>query len=209
MHYPVFLDLKGKKCAVIGAGRVGERRTRGLIASGACVAVIGGNATSELIQFKKKGHIQLLLKTFEASDLEGCFLVVAATNDSDVNCEIQDLAQKQGILFCGADHDTQSDFVVPAVIQQGHLQIAISTHGKSPAYAKLLRVELEKWLGDGHGRLLDLLADLRPQVFAQFSDDPDRRQMFWQDLVTPDLLALAQKGQWSQIEERIDVCLSL
>jgi precorrin-2 dehydrogenase/sirohydrochlorin ferrochelatase len=209
MHYPVFLDLEGKKCAVVGSGQVGERRARGLIASGAHVVVIGVNATSGLLQLQKTGDIQLFLKAFEGSDLEDCFLVIAATNDLAVNHTVQEQVHQQGILFCGADHDTQSDFIVPAVIQQGHLQIAISTNGKSPAYAKLVRVELEKWLGDGHGRLLDLLAGLRPRVFAQFSDDPDRRQMFWQNLVTSDLLALADKGQWPQIEERIDVCLSL
>lgn len=208
MHYPVFLDLEGKKCAVIGAGRVGERRARGLITSGASVVVIGVTATSGLLQLHKTGEIQFFQKAFEASDIKDFFIVIAATNDLTVNRVIQGLAHKQGILFCGADHETQSDFVVPAVIQQGHLQIAISTHGKSPAYAKLLRVEIEKWLGDGHGRLLDVLAALRPQIFAQFSDDPDLRQKFWQNLVTPELIVLVQKGQWTQIEKRIDVCLS-
>jgi len=95
---------------------------------------------------------------------------------------------------------------VPAVVRRGDLQVAISTGGNSPAYARLLRRDIEAFLDDG--QLLDVMADLRRRVYARFPNAPERRQAFWQQLVTDDTLALARKGKWDEIEERIEVCLS-
>ena len=134
--------------------------------------------------------------------------MIAATDRADVNRAVQTAAKCRGILFCGADRHTDSDFIVPAVVRRGDLQMAISTGGKSPAYAKLLRREIEAFLEDGHAGLLDLLTDLRRRVYARFPNAPERRQAFWQQLMIDDTLALARKGKWTEIEERIEVCLS-
>ena len=206
MRYPVFLKLEDKLCVVVGAGRVAERRVRGLCDASARVRVVGITATEGILKLADEGAIHLCQRAFEPSDLDGSALVIAATDRADVNRAVQAAAKCRGILFCGADRHTDSDFIVPAVVQRGDLQVAISTGGKSPAYAALLRREIEAFLEDG--QLLDLLTDLRRRVYARFPNAPERRQAFWQQLVTDDMLALARKGKWAEIEERIEVCLS-
>lgn len=206
MRYPVFLKLEDKLCVVVGAGRVAERRVRGLCDASARVRVVGVTATEGILKLADEGAIHLCQRAFEPSDLDGSTLVIAATDRADVNRAVQKAAKCRGILFCGADRHTDSDFIVPAVVQRGDLQVAISTGGKSPAYARLLRREIEAFWEDG--QLLDLLTDLRRRVYAQFPNAPERRQAFWQQLVTDDMLALARQGRWAEIEERIEVCLS-
>ena len=206
MRYPVFLKLEDKLCVVVGAGRVAERRVRGLCDAGARVRVVGITATEGFLQLADEGAIHLCQRAFEPGDLDCSVLVIAATDCADVNRAVQAAAKCRGILFCGADRHTESDFIVPAVVRRGDLQVAISTGGKSPAYAALLRQEIEAFLDDG--QLLDLMADLRRRVYARFPNAPERRQAFWQQLVTDDTLALARKGQWAEIEERIEKCLS-
>ncbi len=208
MRYPVFLKLDEKPCVVVGAGRIAERRVHGLCDAGARVCVVGIAATEGILNLADEGAIRLCRRAFEPRDLDGCFLAIAATNNACVNRAVQAAAQCRGVLFCGADPHTDGDFTVPAVVRRGTLQLAISTEGNSPAYAKLLRGEIETYLEVGHARLLDLLADLRPRVYARFPDSPARRRAFWQQLVTPDTLNLARKGRWAEIEERIEVCLS-
>ncbi len=206
MHYPVFLKLEDKLCVVVGAGRVAERRVRGLCDARARVRVVGITATEGILKLADEGAIHLYQRAFEPGDLDGSVLVIAATDQADVNRAVQAAAKCRGILFCGADSHTDSDFIVPAVVRRGDLQMAISTGGKSPAYARLLRREIEAFLDDG--QLLDLMADLRRRVYARFPNAPERRQAFWQQLVTDDTLALAREGKWAEIEERIEKCLS-
>ena len=208
MHYPVFLELKDKWCVVVGAGRVAERRVRGLCEAGARVRVVGINATEGVLKMADEGAVHLCLRAFEPGDLDGSALVMAATDQIDVNRAVAAAAKCRGILFCGADRHTDSDFIVPAVVRRSDLQVAISTGGNSPAYAALLRREIEAFLEDGHVGLLDMIAGLRRRVYARFPNAPERRQAFWQQLVTDDTLALARQGKWTEIEERIEVCLS-
>ena len=209
MRYPVFLNLEDKLCVVVGAGRVAERRVRGLCNARARVRVVGITATEGILKLTDEDAIHLYQRAFEPGDLDGSALVIAATDHAGVNREVQAAAKCRGILFCGADRHTDSDFIVPAVVRRGDLQVAISTGGNSPAYAVLLRREIEAFLEDGHAGLLDMMAGLRHRVYARFPDAPERRQAFWQQLVTDDTLALARKGKWTEIEERIEVCLSL
>ncbi|MDE2698649.1 MAG: bifunctional precorrin-2 dehydrogenase/sirohydrochlorin ferrochelatase [Gemmatimonadota bacterium] len=206
MLYPVFLKLEDQLCVVVGSGRVAERRVRGLCEAQAWVRVVGITATEGILKLANEGAIHLYQRAFEPGDLDGSALVIAATDRADVNRAVQAAAKCRGILFCGADRYTDSDFIVPAVVRRGDLQVAISSGGKSPAYTALLRRDIEAFLDDG--QLLDLMADLRRRVYARFPNAPERRQAFWQQLVTDDTLALARKGKWAEIEERIDVCLS-
>ncbi|MCY3680596.1 MAG: bifunctional precorrin-2 dehydrogenase/sirohydrochlorin ferrochelatase [Gemmatimonadetes bacterium] len=209
MCYPVFLKLEDELCVVVGAGRVAERRVRGLCEAKARIRVVGITATEGILKLADGGVIHLYQRSFEPGDLDGSALVIAATDQVDVNRAVQAAAKCRGILFCGADRHTDSDFIVPAVVRRGDLQVAISSGGKSPAYTALLRREIEAFLDDGHAGLLDLMAELRRRVYARFPNAPERREAFWQQLVTDDTLALARSGKWAEIEERIDVCLSL
>ena len=208
MRYPVFLKLEDKLCVVVGAGRVAERRVRGLCDAGAQVRVVGITATEGILQLADEGAIHLCQRAFEPGDLDGSVLVIAATDQADVNRAVQAAAKCREILFCGADRHTESDFIVPAVVRRGDLQVSISTGGNSPAYAALLRREIEAFLDDGHAGFSDLITDLRRRVYARFPNAPERRQAFWQQLVTDDMLALARQGRWAEIEERIEKCLS-
>jgi precorrin-2 dehydrogenase/sirohydrochlorin ferrochelatase len=147
MRYPVFLKLEDKLCVVVGAGRVAERRVRGLCDAKAHVRVVGITATEGILKLADEGAIHLRQRAFEPSDLDGSALVIAATDHAGVNQMVQAAAKCRGILFCGADPHTDSDFIVPAVVRHGDLQVAISTGGNSPAYAVLLRREIETFFG--------------------------------------------------------------
>lgn len=208
MRYPVFLKLDDKPCVVIGAGRVAERRVRGLCDAKARVKVVGMTATPGILTLADAGAVRLYRRAFEPGDVDGCFLAIAATDNACVNRAVQKVARRKGVLFCGADHHADGDFTVPAVVRRGALQLAISTGGGSPAYAALLRRELHAFLDAGHAQLLDLLCDLRPKIYARFPDSPEQRQKFWQQIVTPDTLTMARNGQWAELEERIRACLS-
>lgn len=207
--YPVYLDLQGKCCVVVGGGLVGERKVRGLLDAQAQVVVIAPEITDGLGAWVAQKQIVWQNRPFVSDDLTGCFLVIAATNNAQVNGSVVALAQEKGILCCGADADSRGDFVVPAVVRRGDLQLAISTDGASPAYAKMVREDLEQLFGEEHALYLDFLKKLRMRVMTQFPNHPDKRKKVWQVLVNRDVLALVRTGQWDQIEERVSACLSL
>jgi siroheme synthase-like protein len=128
---------------VVGAGRVGLRKTKGLLEAGAAVTVVAPRWEPEFESLS----VRLFRRTFRVSDLNGASLVFAATDDRRTNHRISLLARKRGILANIADSLEECDFIVPARVARGDVQIAISTGGKSPRLAAALREKLENWIG--------------------------------------------------------------
>jgi siroheme synthase-like protein len=141
-QYPVFLDLAGRSVLVVGAGPVALRKTRGLLEAGARVTVV---APEWLPEFEPLA-VRLEQRRFRISDLDGAFLVFAATNDRRVNRRIGDGAKRRGIPVNVADRAAECDFIVPARVRRGRLQAAVSTGGANPRLAARLRRELERLL---------------------------------------------------------------
>src|ERR1700694_3315873 len=140
--FPMFLKLEGRSCLVVGAGTVGEPKINSLLASAACVRVLAPRATAAVADWARAGAITWEARHFKTSDLDGVFLVIAATSSREVNGTIFREARRRSILCNVVDEPEHCDFYYPAVVRRGQLQLAISTNGYRAALARIIRREL-------------------------------------------------------------------
>src|SRR5262249_18874033 len=145
--FPLFLKLEARRCLVVGAGVVAEGKIAGLIDTGAQLRVIAPQATEQVVRWAESSKIEYQQRQFQVTDLDGMFLVVASTSDSELHRLIFAEARKRGVLCNIVDVPELCDFYYPAVVQRGELQIAVSTSGASPALAQRLRKNLEEQFG--------------------------------------------------------------
>lgn len=157
-HYPLFLNLTGQKVVVIGAGQVATRKIRTLLAAGAKVTVISPEATPAIHRLKK---VRWLARPYRQGDLRSARLVIAATNDLRVNERVCREAKRRGLLVNCIAPPAAGNFIVPALVRRGGITLAISTGGASPAFAKSLRQELERFLTPDYVARLKRMARAR------------------------------------------------
>mgnify|MGYP001195873743 CR=1 FL=1 len=193
MGYPVILQLRGRRAVVVGGGKVAVRKIRGLLEAGADVVLVAPEAEPELQALAVEGTIGWRIKTFAPGDLDGAFLVIAATNDHEVN-EAVAQAAAPGQLLNIVDAPERCDFHVPAVIRRGPLTIAVSTEGASPAVARRIRRELEDRYGKEYGPYLEFLQRARDIVLHEVEDAEGRRRLF-QTLAAD---SFRQNGRWDE-----------
>ncbi len=201
-YYPVFLDLRGRPCLVIGGGMVAERKTLTLLEAGADVTIVSPTLTSTLKELSRSGRITHRQKNFEEKDLSGEFLVIAATDASDMNSSAARACKKNNILVNVAVPPEESSFIVPSVVDRGDLLIAVSTSGISPALAKKIRQEIESRYGAEYALFLERLAKIRQQVLEEVPDEQQRRTIF-QRIVDSDVINLLQQGRERDADLRI------
>jgi precorrin-2 dehydrogenase / sirohydrochlorin ferrochelatase len=163
-YYPVLLDLKGKKCSVVGAGSVAERKTRTLIASGARVKVISKVLSAGLKRLLEKGKIRHCNSNYRSGLLKDSFLVIAATDNNKVNLRVSRDAQRSGILTNIVDLPKISNFIVPSVIRKDGLIIAISTGGRAPCLSKKIRIDLTRNFLPRYSKLFKLVENARKRL---------------------------------------------
>jgi precorrin-2 dehydrogenase/sirohydrochlorin ferrochelatase len=175
--FPMFMKLEGRSCLVVGAGTVGEPKVDSLVTAGASVRVVALHATAAVAEWAQAGAITWEARAFNSADLDGAFLVIAATNSSDVNAAIFHQARQRNILCNVVDDPEHCDFYYPAVVRRGDLQLAISTKGQSPALAQRIRRELEMQFGPEYGAWLEALGRARQQLFASKIDPEQRRRL--------------------------------
>jgi siroheme synthase-like protein len=193
IYYPIFLNLEGKKCVVVGGGEVALRKVRALLDSGAKVVVVSPTLNSGLAQLAEVGTISLISREYEPKDLKDAVIVVAATDIAEVNQKIAKKARKHGFLVNVADRPEASDFIMPSLVRRGDLILAVSTSGASPALAKKIRMRLEQTFGEEYSPLLSLIKEVRQELKAQQlrvnAED-------WQNALDLDLLThLIQAGE--------------
>src|SRR5215472_299694 len=164
--FPLFLKLRGRRCLVVGAGKISEGKIAGLLEAGAKVRVVAPHATDRIAQWQKEKRIRLEKRLFRPRDLNGMFLAVAATNSEKVHRAIYRQAQKHKVLCNVVDVPALCDFYYPAVVRRGQLQIAISTAGASPSLARRLREEMERSFGPEYDRWLRHLSHARKKVLV-------------------------------------------
>ena len=167
-YYPIFVNLQGKRCLVVGAGQVGQRKITGLATSGAAeILVLDPGMTPALAEaLGRLPAVRLAARDFTPDDLDGRFLVIAATDDEALNWTISRECAHRGILCNIVDQPEKCSFIVPALYTQGDLTVAISTGGGSPALARKIRQGLGEFLGGEYGALLMLMSRLRPLVLG-------------------------------------------
>jgi precorrin-2 dehydrogenase/sirohydrochlorin ferrochelatase len=166
-HYPMFLKIKGKKCVVVGGGEVARRKVRGLLECGANVEVISPDPCRELNKLVEAGEIKLLRRRYQPGDLQGAFLAIAATDDSQINRRVLKEAKEKAVPVNVANDAEDSDFILPSCLRRGALTIAVSTAGISPALARKIRTRLEKDFGDEYASLVRLVGEVRAELKRQ------------------------------------------
>jgi precorrin-2 dehydrogenase/sirohydrochlorin ferrochelatase len=170
------LKLEGKKVVIVGGGKVAERKVTGLLGTGSHITVISPNTTDELKRLAGCGRIEWIEKSFSKEDLDGAFLIFAATNDNEVNQYIKMAARDQQLVTI-ADDPEGSDFHVPSHIQRGRLSIAVSTGGASPTLARKIREQLEQQFDEGFEEYLEFLFSARQRVLKEVKDATRKRKM--------------------------------
>ena len=196
-YYPIFLDLKGKKAVVVGGGMVAQRKIDTLLEHGAEVHVISKALTSKLDQEVKTGRVNLLGAEFRETQLDGAFLVIAATDDTNLNRRVSRAAQKRGLLVNAVDQPEDCNFIVPSSLERGDLRIAVSTSGKSPALARKVREDLERHFGREYELFLNLMGRMRKEILARGLSQKENSRIF-RELIGSSILDALRGGEWEE-----------
>ncbi len=195
-YYPIFLKVGGKKCVVVGGGEIALRKVKMLLDHGASVEVISPDLCPELNRLAETGEIAVQRRHYQIGDLRGAFIVVAATDDHNINLKVVKEANRTGVLVNVVDDPRDSDFIVPSYLRRGDVTVAVSTAGRSPALARKIRTRLEKDLEEEYAVLALLVDEVRREVKSQGikvnGDD-------WQKAMDLDLMInLIKKGDSDQ-----------
>jgi precorrin-2 dehydrogenase/sirohydrochlorin ferrochelatase len=201
-YFPVFLDLKGKLCVVVGGGQVAERKVLSLLKAGASVRVIGPELTKSLARLWEDGRIDHRSRPFRSGDLRQAFLSIAATDDRATNELVFRQAANQKIPVNVVDDPEHSSFIVPSLVDRGDLLLAISTSGQSPALARALRRKLQKDIGPEYASWVKLLGALRAEILS-LGFGQKRNQKIFRKLVQEDFLSLIRKKDHRGLEARL------
>lgn len=207
MHYfPISLDISGRLCILIGGGQVAERKAKSLMEYGADLVIISPDLTQGLVSLVDCGSCRWLQRRYEDGDLEGAFLVVAATDDVEVQEAVFKEAEKKNILLNVADVPRWCNFILPATVRRGDLTISISTGGKSPALARQLRKDLEKLFGNEYAELLDLLGKVREVVLKQGNPHEENKLVF-KAILDEEVVDWVRKREWEKIEKHVEAVI--
>ncbi len=198
-YYPVYLDVKGKRCVIVGGGEVAYRKACSLKDAGADVIVISPDTCPEMS--KEKG-LTLINKIYDESYLDGAMLVIAATDDEEVNKKVSLDAGKRNIIINVVDRPELCSFIVPSTVNRGDLCISISTGGASPALARNIRMELEGVFGPEYGVYINLLTRMRDIAMSDIKDDAKRRKIL-QRLAEKDILEIVKTKGTEEAEAKM------
>ena len=204
--YIACLKLTGRRCLVVGGGRVGLEKVEGLLACGGEVELIAPAACAELDELASEGSITWHRRTYAGpDDLDGRFLVIAATDDSEVNIAVFDDAEDRAMLVNVVDVPPLCNFILPAIVRTGPLAIAISTAGASPALAKRIKDEVAELYGDEYARLAVILNQARGWAKSTLPTYQDRKA-FFEGIVNgePDPVELVRSGREAELDDLIE-----
>ena len=173
-YLPIFLDVAGRDCVVVGGGEIAARKVESLLEAGASVTVVSPRLSTKLEALAARGSLKHVARAYRAGDIEGCSLVYAATDDPKLHRELVAEARALGIPINVADVPELCTFIAPAVVKRGALQIAISTSGTSPAFAARIRRSLEQQFGAEYALTLKVLHAARRRLRGDEIDLAER-----------------------------------
>ncbi len=203
--YMACLKLTGRRCLVVGGGEVGLEKVEGLLACDASVTVIAPDVEPVLEEHAREGSLDWERREYVGpADLEGAFLVIAATNDSEVNIAVFHDAERRAMLANVVDVPPLCNFILPAIVRTGPLAIAISTAGASPALAKRMKHEVSELFGEEYARLATMLNDVRGWAKGTLPTYQDRKA-FFEEIVNgePDPIELLRAGDERAVRDLI------
>ena len=199
-YYPVFLELEGKPCTVIGGGEVAERKIQNLLECHARVTVVSPEATPSIREWASRGELQWRDRQYQPGDLKEAILAIAATDQEAVNQGVADEAAREGVILNVVDKPALCSFIAPAVVRRGEVMVAISTGGASPALARKLRESLEGSDALEYANLAGILSSARKELKRRRVEvHPDR----WQECITSELVALVKDGKSQQALDQL------
>ena len=204
-YYPVFLDIKGRQCVIIGGGQVAERKIHYLLECGAQVTIISPKVTTSIQQWSNEDRVAWKARDYTRGDLKAVHLAIAATDDSEANKAIAQEAAEEKVLLNVVDNTPLCTFIAPSIVKRGDVVIAISTGGTSPALARKLREELESSELLDYADLAEILSKARREVKGRkLQVHPDR----WQECIDGEMMSMVKDGRQQEALERLLTGLS-
>jgi uroporphyrin-III C-methyltransferase/precorrin-2 dehydrogenase/sirohydrochlorin ferrochelatase len=204
---PIFMNLQGQRCLVVGGGEVAVRKAALLLEAGADVRVVSPELVGSLKEQAAGGVIDYRQGSFEAEDLDGVALVIAATDDAAVNRTVSEMAKSRQLPVNVVDNPELCTFIVPSIIDRSPVQIAVSTGGSSPVLARLLRARLEAAIPSAYGRLATMVEGFRDKVKARFGDVNARRK-FWESVLQGKIAEMVFSGKDNDASQALEEAIS-
>lgn len=201
--YPVCLNISGKLSVVIGGGGVAERKIQGILAGSGSVRVISPAITTALQTLVNRSVIEWRQKPYSAVDLEGAFLVFAATNIPEVQSAVLRDARAAGLLINIADAPECCDFQVPSTIRRGDLSLCVATNGKSPAVAAMVRRRLEHEYGEEYAQLTALMAMVRDRILVEEVGGSQEKKILFQKILHDDIVDWLRTRRWDRVQQHL------
>lgn len=193
-YYPIYLDIEERDVLIIGGGNVCARKAETMLKYGARVTVVSPEFTDEIEEWAKAGTVTIRRKTYEESDLEGASIVIASTDDQCINGRIARDCRRRKIPVNVVDVTHLCEFIVPAIVERGSIQIAVSTGGKSPALARTLKEDLQRAIGPEYDEVNRLLGTLRAGAKKTLPTDVDRKR-FFDSIIADGVLDMLRNGR--------------
>lgn len=190
---PIFLKLEDKNCLVVGGGDVAARKISSLISTNARILIVARELNPEIEALVQSGQLVILATEYEKSQLDSCVLVIAATNDAELNKRVSIDAQQRNIPVNVVDNPELCSFIMPSVVNRDPVQIAISTGGASPVLARLLRSRLETMIPSAYGKLASMMKSVRKEVKEKIPNQTQRRR-FWESILQGPVAELLFSG---------------
>lgn len=201
-YYPIYIDIEDRDVLIVGGGAVCTRKAETMMKYGARVTVVSPEVTEEIDAWAREGKITLQRKPYEESDLDGRSMVIASTDDPCVNARVARDARRRRLPVNVVDVTHLCEFIVPAIVERGSIQIAVSTGGKSPALARTLKEELQRLVGPEYAEVNDTLGSLREAAKKTLPTDTDRKR-FFDGIIARGILELLRAGRRREAYEII------
>jgi precorrin-2 dehydrogenase/sirohydrochlorin ferrochelatase len=196
--YPIHLDIRNRRCLVVGGGGVGTRKVKTLLDCGAYVTVVSPDVQPALQELSGNPALTIKQRKYRSEDIDGVFLVIGATDDAALNRRIGREAAQKDILCNIVDRPESSNFILPAIVRRGDLILTVSTSGQSPAMAKNLRRELERQFGNEYMVMLKLMGAIRKKLLNQ-AHAPEAHKHLFEQLLNNGLLEMIQDNRTEAI----------
>lgn len=202
--YPVNLLVAGRRCVVVGAGRIAARKIESLLDAGADVHVVAPEVGDEVAALAEGGRVALAERGFEPADLDGAWLAVTATDVPAVNRAVFEAGEARRVFVNSADDPANCSFTLMSVVRRGDIVVTVGTNGRSPALATYLKEHVRDEMGPEYETLLELLSEAREAIRAtgRSSEEPD-----WRAAIDSGILDLIREGRESEAREQLRSCL--
>ena len=201
-YYPIYIDIEDRSVLIVGGGTVCARKAETMMRYGARVTIVSPEITDEIAAWEQAGVLAVQRKMYAESDLEGASMVIASTDDQCVNARVARDCRRRRIPVNVVDVTHLCEFIVPAIIEKGSIQIAVSTGGKSPAIARTLREDLQRMIGPEYAEVNDLLGTLRKSAKEVLPTDVDRKR-FFDSIIAAGILDLLREGRRREAFEAV------